>query len=482
MLGQRIGNFQIVSMLGAGGMGEVFLGVHEQIGTRVAIKMLQQHISANTEHVQRFFNEAIAVSKIQHAGIGKIFDVGHHHGRAYLVMEYLDGETLAARVRRLGRLPVTMIGEIGRQITSVLEAVHGAGITHRDLKPDNIFLIGDSELGERVKVLDFGIAKLTGNSGGMTATAAGSMGTPAYMSPEQWINSKSVDWRSDAYSLGCLAFEMAAGRPPFVVDTIGEACGAHLNAEPPRLGSIVAVPPELETLVGGLLAKDPGHRPGTLREIASTFAALAGRPTVTLLPASAPRLFPKRSRRPLVIAGAAAVTLAIAAVLVFALPGRSPAPVVAVATPDAAVTPPPPPPPAPPPPQPAPAPVPAKPAPKPAAPVPRKPSPPPPPTRGMGTLVVSSRPASTVYERGKILGRTPLSVQLPAGSHLLTLRSPNHETTVQPVTVVANERVSLSISLPDLSLPDRDDNGPPRAPGPPGPPPPPSPRSEDLGD
>src|SRR5688572_24013025 len=115
-----------------GGMGEVYLAEQETIRTRVAIKMLLPHVSTNKEHVQRFFNEAIAASKIQHSGIVKIFDVGfHREGRAYLVMEFLDGESLASRIRRVGRMPVPQIGDIGRQISSVLDAVHKAGITHR---------------------------------------------------------------------------------------------------------------------------------------------------------------------------------------------------------------------------------------------------------------------------------------------------------------------------------------------------------------
>jgi len=294
VIGERIGNFRIVSQLGAGGMGEVFLGEHDKIGTKVAIKMLQPHISANTEHVQRFFNEAIAVSKIQHAGTGKIFDVGFTEaGRAYLVMEFLDGETLATRIRRLGRLPLAMVSDIGKQMTSVLEAVHRAGITHRDLKPDNVFIVADSELasGERVKILDFGIAKLSGNSGGMTATSAGSMGTPAYMSPEQWKNSKNVDWRADAYSLGCLAFEMIAGRPPFLAESIGEACAKHLSEEAPHLRSIVPTPIALDTLIASLLAKDPDQRPKAMREIGNGFAALGisdqQRLAATIVPGSA---------------------------------------------------------------------------------------------------------------------------------------------------------------------------------------------------
>src|SRR5687767_7527338 len=192
VIGERIGNFRIVSRLGAGGMGEVFVAENEQIHTKVAIKMLLPHISAHKEYVQRFFNEAIASSKIQHAGVTKIFDVGFHGERAYLVMEYLEGETLAARIHRLGQLPIEQVSDIGRQIAGVLDAVHKAGITHRDLKPDNVFIVPDAELarGERVKVLDFGIAKLTGASGmGLTNTSVSSMGTPHYMSPEQWKSS-----------------------------------------------------------------------------------------------------------------------------------------------------------------------------------------------------------------------------------------------------------------------------------------------------
>src|SRR5262252_11039569 len=145
-------------------MGEVYLAEQTNIGTRVAIKVLRPEVSSDTEHVQRFFNEARAVSKIQHAGIVKIFDVGYASGgEAYLIMEYLEGETLANRIER-GRLPIPELGDFGKQIASVLGATHGAGITHRDLKPDNIYIVPDRELarGERVKILDFGVAKLSG--------------------------------------------------------------------------------------------------------------------------------------------------------------------------------------------------------------------------------------------------------------------------------------------------------------------------------
>src|SRR5688572_9355967 len=230
-------------------MGEVWLAEQQNIGTHVAIKLLNAAVSQDTEHVQRFFNEARAVSRIQHAGIVKIFDVGTHEGQAYLIMEYLEGETLGQRMKS-GRLPFSQIGEIGRQIATVLDATHTAGVTHRDLKPDNIFLVPDRELGERVKILDFGIAKLTGTLAGHSPRTMGTMGTPAYMAPEQWGDTSKVDWRADLYSLGCVTFEMACGRPPFIVSNIAEACAKHLHDPPPRVREFVPdVPTSLDTLV-----------------------------------------------------------------------------------------------------------------------------------------------------------------------------------------------------------------------------------------
>jgi serine/threonine-protein kinase len=268
-----------MARLGEGGMGEVFVAEQQQIHTKVAIKMLLAKISENHEIVQRFFNEAIAVSKIQHSGIVKIFDVGFHGptGRAYLVMEFLDGETLASRIAR-GGMTIPEIADVGRQIASVFDAVNKAGITHRDLKPDNIFLVPDAELprGERIKILDFGIAKLTGAGVGMTSTSASSMGTPLYMSPEQWMSSAKVDWRADAYSLGCVLFEMITGRPPFAGESIGQLCAHHLHSTPPRAGELVPTAPELDALVTRLLAKAPEDRPSSMREIASVFTSLEG--------------------------------------------------------------------------------------------------------------------------------------------------------------------------------------------------------------
>jgi eukaryotic-like serine/threonine-protein kinase len=275
VIGEIVGNFRVIGKLGKGGMGEVWLGEHKEIKTKVAIKMLAEDISTDRQHVDRFFNEAVAVSKIKHAGIVKIFDVGYHErGNAYLIMELLEGESLGARIKRIGRLPIKQVAEIGRQIASVLDATHAEGIIHRDLKPDNVFLIRDAELasGERVKVLDFGIAKL-GGATGITA-AGGSMGTPSYMPPEQWKASGTVDARADVYAFGCMMFEATCGRPPFVASSVGEACNMHLNEPAPATKSVLgSVPDALDTLYARMLAKSPEQRPA-MAEIKTAFAKL----------------------------------------------------------------------------------------------------------------------------------------------------------------------------------------------------------------
>ncbi len=285
MIGEVLGNFKFVSKLGAGGMGEVYLAEHTKIGTKVAIKLLRPELSADKAHVDRFFNEALAVSRIRHAGIVKIFDVGHHDktGAAYLIMEFLEGESLAGRIARVGKLPQSQICDIGRQSASILDATHAEGITHRDLKPDNIFLVKDAELAsrERVKILDFGIAKLTGTMAGASPKTVGVMGTPGYMAPEQWGDSSKVDWRADTYSLGCVVFEMACGRQPFIAHTFPEAYAKHLTEPPPPARTLVPELPEpLEKLLDTMLAKKPEDRPA-MAAIAERFEAIAKLPPST---------------------------------------------------------------------------------------------------------------------------------------------------------------------------------------------------------
>ena len=367
MLGETIGHFKIVSRLGAGGMGAVYAGEHEGIQTRVAIKVLHPEVSRDTAHVQRFFNEAKIVGRIKHAGIVKIFDVGFYKDHAYLVMELLEGEPLSARIERVGRLTWKEAADLARQIANVLDATHRAGIVHRDLKPDNIFLTPDHELagGERVKILDFGISKLTGAtlSGGSPKTV-GTMGTPQYMAPEQWGDAGQVDWRADAYSLGCVIFELATGRPPFVVTSIADACAKHLHAAPPAASSLIELPPALDELILRLLAKDASDRAISMAQVAHELEAIgkgqhvvapaalpprrtgpAGKMTTTLGASAAEIGLPRRpNRTPLVIGGVAAVAVFGALLVVKPSgsrtppdpPAHSPPPPPAVAMPVAA--------------------------------------------------------------------------------------------------------------------------------------------------
>ena len=285
--GAHLGAYTIVRPLGAGGMGVVYLARHRHIGRDAAIKVLLPELTKNEDIVARFLTEARATAAIRHPGIVEILDCDiDATGRAYIVMEYLRGESLAnclARApRSLSALPSVV--SVGIQVASGLAAAHERGIVHRDLKPDNLFLATDG--GPRtpvtIKILDFGIAKLvSGNNEGNThKTRTGSMlGTPAYMSPEQARDASSIDDRADVYALGCILFEMTAGRPPFVRAGAGEVMIAHVIEPPPKLSSLVPeVDPALESLVAQMLEKDPAGRPQTMTEVQSRLEAMtAGR-------------------------------------------------------------------------------------------------------------------------------------------------------------------------------------------------------------
>src|SRR5512140_2836035 len=217
--GAIVGTYRVLRKLGEGGMGAVFIGEHTLLGRKAAIKVLLPELSAHEEIVQRFFNEARAVTQISDPGIVQVFDFGHHtDGSAYIIMELLEGEPMDQRLARIGRMVPVDAMRIGRLVCSSLGHAHGKGIVHRDLKPENIFLVGDPAVtgGERAKILDFGIAKLSGDEPGRMKTRTGAvMGTPVYMSPEQCRGSGVVDHRADIYSIGCVMMTMITGRPPF---------------------------------------------------------------------------------------------------------------------------------------------------------------------------------------------------------------------------------------------------------------------------
>jgi len=285
------GPYRVVRKLGEGGMGVVYLGEHTLIGRRAAIKVLHRERGAQRENVERFFNEARATSAVEDAGIVHIYDFGiTANDTAYLVMEYLDGESLSARLRRRGALTSHEAVRITRQIASSLAAAHAANIVHRDLKPENLFMVRDSEAlaGERPKILDFGIAKLGDNGPDRFQTRTGAvMGTPAYMSPEQ-CNAAKIDPRTDIYSLGCVLFHLLTGRPPFDLQGVGEIISAHLREPPPVPSQILAsVPATVDPLVARCLAKNPDDRFSTMQELQQACDAVLGQlPPVAVAAAS----------------------------------------------------------------------------------------------------------------------------------------------------------------------------------------------------
>jgi len=339
VLGETIGNFRLARRLGGGAMGEVYLAEHTSIGTHVAIKLLRDEISSDRAEVERFFNEARAVDRIQHAGIAKIFDVGRSaRGRAYLVMEMLEGETLAARIARRQRLDRAELADLGRQVASVLDATHSAGIIHRDLKPENIMIVPDREQprGERVKVLDFGIAKLTGTINVMSPRTTGTLGTPTYMAPEQWGDASLVDGKADVYALGCIAFEMASGRPPFAVKTIAEACDRHLHEQAPRLRTMIdgeLSSSGLDELLAAMLAKAPTARPSA-PYLVHAFAAIGdGRAPLGSAPTIGSRRARKRSRVAWVAGGVVTASVALVGLTVWPRHGAADPPIAAAIVP-----------------------------------------------------------------------------------------------------------------------------------------------------
>ncbi|MDB4957436.1 MAG: serine/threonine protein kinase [Myxococcales bacterium] len=295
MLGSHIGQYKIVRQIGAGGMGHVFLGEHTLLGRRAAIKTLLPTLSVNREIAERFFNEARATSSISDPGVIQIFDFGYHvDGTAYIVMELLEGEALSARIERLGKLPIADALRIARQGAASLSAAHAHHIVHRDLKPENIFLVHDGEArgGERTKILDFGICKVTGGTDATLTEAGAMIGTPVYMSPEQCRGSDDVDHRSDIYAFGCLMFHMLAGRPPFMGNSSGELIVAHLREQPPLASSFAPeIPPELDALLGRCLAKTADQRFQSMTELQAAIEELAAKlPATEAVPAAQPAL------------------------------------------------------------------------------------------------------------------------------------------------------------------------------------------------
>ena len=333
-----IGAYQLVRKIGEGGMGEVWEAEHQMIGRRAAIKFLLPAFTTNQSTVERFFNEARAVAVVADPGIIQIYDYGREGDQAFIVMELLEGEELSRRLKRLGRLLALDAVRLARQIASSLARVHEKGVIHRDLKPDNVFLVGDPAVtgGERTKLLDFGIAKLTQHDTQFKTQTGAMVGTPAYMSPEQ-CRATPIDHRSDIYSLGVMLFVMVAGRVPFVGEGSGDVLISQVRDAPSRPSQFAPdLPREVETVIMRCLEKQPDARYQSAAELCSALgrveaflASGAGfEPTSEIVVTYDPApIAPRASGRPWLVGGVALALAGagIAAVLV-TRGGRSSAP------------------------------------------------------------------------------------------------------------------------------------------------------------
>ena len=318
---RQLGHYQILSELGAGGMGEVYLARDTRLGRQAAIKVLPANVAADPDRMQRFIHEARMASALNHPNVATIYDVGESDGIPFIAMEYVEGQTLAGKIGGRSMAPREIL-DIGIQIADALDAAHTKGITHRDIKPANVMLTSRGQ----VKVLDFGLAKTTrGESQPATSdmvtvlkTEPGLvLGTVQYMSPEQVLG-RDVDHRSDIFSLGVVLYEMATGRPPFAGTTSTETMDRILHTQP---GSMAFA--ETDRIVRKCLEKDRERRYQTARDLVVDLRNLQ-RDSGAVLPR------PWSRRRRLVLAAIAAAVLAAVSVGVSSLVRRDQAPETAI--------------------------------------------------------------------------------------------------------------------------------------------------------
>ena len=274
------GKYRIERVLGQGGMGVVAAAYHIHLEQRVALKLMLPHALANTEAVSRFVREARAAARITSEHVARVFDVGTlETGAPYIAMEYLEGADLSQLLASRGRLPVDEAIDYLLQACEALAEAHRVGIVHRDLKPGNLYLVQRVDGQQLIKVLDFGISKMSGASAQSDAPATRTsalMGSPLYMSPEQMGSSRDVDPRSDIWALGVVLYEMLAGAPPFDGETLPQVCARVMSEPPPPLHARAqGLPPALYDVVNRCLQKLPAARFQSIAELAYALEPIA---------------------------------------------------------------------------------------------------------------------------------------------------------------------------------------------------------------
>ena len=311
--GTRLGPYEILESVGAGGMGEVYRAHDSRLNRTVAIKVLPDAFVEDANRLKRFEQEARSVAALNHPNILSVYDVGTDAATPYVVLEFLDGKNLRDRLNE-GPLSMAKAIEMGQQIARGLAAAHERGIVHRDLKPENIFLTRDGQ----VKILDFGLAKPIAFAAeatlGSHTTPGAVLGTAGYMAPEQ-VRGESVDHRADIFSFGAVMYEMLGGRRAFSGDTSVEVMTAVLKADPPEFDEAIKVSPGLDRIVRHCLEKNAADRFQTARDLHFALGALSGSQTTTT---TTQRAIQARSRNrwlPWVLAGGALLALVVFAIL-----------------------------------------------------------------------------------------------------------------------------------------------------------------------
>jgi serine/threonine-protein kinase len=303
------GRYRVERVLGAGGMAVVYRAHDEELHRPVAIKLPAEHLAEDAEFERRFLREAQVASRLSHPNVVAVYDAGDEEGRPYIVMEVVEGETLADRLARRGPLPAAEVAALGAQAAAGLGHAHAHGLVHRDVKPHNLLLRDDGT----VKVADFGIARAAEATQRLTQAGA-NLGTAAYLAPEQ-AHGEDVSPATDVYGLGAVLYEALTGRPPFAAATIPEALLAQRDGAVTPPGDLVdGVPPRLEQTLMRCLARNPRYRPQDGRELERLLRA--DDDATVPLPSSPAR---RRRRTPRALAALAAILLALAAAAVVAV-------------------------------------------------------------------------------------------------------------------------------------------------------------------